>query len=73
MVAGQSRRIMLVHAHPDDEVLTTGGVIAKATEAGDSVTLITCTLGEEGEILLPEIEHLAADREDRLAEHRQKE
>ena len=73
MVAGQARRIMLVHAHPDDEVLTTGGTIAKATEAGDLVTLITCTLGEEGEILLPEIEHLAADREDGLAEHRQQE
>jgi N-acetyl-1-D-myo-inositol-2-amino-2-deoxy-alpha-D-glucopyranoside deacetylase len=34
------------------------------------VTLVTCTLGEEGEILLPEVAHLAADQEDRLGEHR---
>lgn len=67
------RRLLLVHAHPDDEVLTTGGVIAKATAAGDHVTLVTCTLGEEGEILLPEIEHLAADQDDALGPHRQKE
>jgi N-acetyl-1-D-myo-inositol-2-amino-2-deoxy-alpha-D-glucopyranoside deacetylase len=64
------RRLLLVHAHPDDEVLTTGGLIAKHTSAGDSVTLVTCTLGEEGEILLPELAHLAAHRDDALGSHR---
>ena len=65
-----SRRLLVVHAHPDDEVLSTGGLIARHTAAGDQVTLVTCTLGEEGEILLPEISHLAADREDDLGAHR---
>jgi N-acetyl-1-D-myo-inositol-2-amino-2-deoxy-alpha-D-glucopyranoside deacetylase len=64
------RRLLLVHAHPDDEVLTTGGTMAKHAAAGDQVVLVTCTLGEEGEILLPAIAHLAADQEDRLGEHR---
>ena len=73
MTGRAQRRILLVHAHPDDEVLTTGGVIAKATAAGDGVTLVTCTSGEEGEILLPEIEHLAADQEDALGPYRQQE
>ena len=65
-----SRRLLVVHAHPDDEVLTTGGLISAHTAAGDQVTLVTCTLGEEGEILLPDIAHLAADREDDLGAHR---
>lgn len=64
------RRLLVVHAHPDDEVLSTGGLLAKHASAGDQVTLVTCTLGEEGEILLPEIEHLAAAREDDLGSHR---
>lgn len=64
------RRLLVVHAHPDDECLSTGGVLATHTAAGDQVTLVTCTLGEEGEILLPHISHLAADQEDHLASHR---
>ncbi len=64
------RRLLVVHAHPDDEVLTTGGLLAAHAAAGDQVTLVTCTLGEEGEILLPEIAHLAADQQDDLASHR---
>ncbi|MGH3366949.1 MAG: N-acetyl-1-D-myo-inositol-2-amino-2-deoxy-alpha-D-glucopyranoside deacetylase, partial [Nocardioidaceae bacterium] len=39
-------------------------------QEGASVTVVTCTLGEEGEVLVPELEHLAADRQDRLGEHR---
>ena len=64
------RRLLVVHAHPDDVLLSTGGLLAKHTAAGDQVTLVTCTLGEEGEILLPHIEHLAAHREDDLGSHR---
>jgi len=59
-----------VHAHPDDESITTGATIAKYAAEGAHVTLVTCTLGEEGEIIPPELAHLAADREDRLGEHR---
>ncbi|NUR61242.1 MAG: N-acetyl-1-D-myo-inositol-2-amino-2-deoxy-alpha-D-glucopyranoside deacetylase [Catenulispora sp.] len=65
-----SRRLLLVHAHPDDEVIGTGAVMAGYAADGAHVTLVTCTAGEEGEILVPELAHLAADREDRLAEVR---
>jgi N-acetyl-1-D-myo-inositol-2-amino-2-deoxy-alpha-D-glucopyranoside deacetylase len=65
------RRILIVHAHPDDETIGTGAVMARYVEAGVGVTLVTCTLGEEGEVLVPGLEHLASDREDRLGEHRQ--
>jgi len=65
------RRLLLVHAHPDDECIATGGIMAKYAAEGAQVTLVTCTLGEEGEILLPDLEHLASDKEDALGEHRQ--
>lgn len=64
------RRILLVHAHPDDESLNNGVTMAKYVAEGAHVTLVTCTLGEMGEILVPELEHLAADRDDGLGEHR---
>lgn len=64
------RRILLVHAHPDDEVIGTGATMAKYAAEGAHVTLVTCTAGEEGEVLVPELEHLAADRDDALGPHR---
>jgi N-acetyl-1-D-myo-inositol-2-amino-2-deoxy-alpha-D-glucopyranoside deacetylase len=64
------RRILLVHAHPDDESINNGATMAKYVADGAAVTLVTCTAGEEGEILVPELEHLAADRDDALGEHR---
>lgn len=64
------RRLLLVHAHPDDESIGTGAVMAKYADEGAGVTLVTCTLGEEGEILISGLAHLAADQEDRLGEHR---
>lgn len=67
----QQRRLMLVHAHPDDETISTGVTMAKYVAEGANVTLVTCTLGEEGEVLLDEFAHLAADKEDRLGDHRQ--
>ena len=60
------RRMLLVHAHPDDESITNGATMAKYAAEGAHVTLVTCTLGEEGEVLVPELAHLAADREDAL-------
>jgi N-acetyl-1-D-myo-inositol-2-amino-2-deoxy-alpha-D-glucopyranoside deacetylase len=62
--------MLLVHAHPDDETIGTGATMAKYAAAGNGVTLVTCTLGEEGEILVPELAHLASDREGRLGDHR---
>jgi len=62
-----------VHAHPDDETIGTGATMARYAAEGAAVTLVTCTLGEEGEILLPEVSHLAADKDDALGEHRQEE
>ena len=46
-----ARRLLLVHAHPDDETLTTGGTIARYVAEGAEVTVLTCTLGEEGEVI----------------------
>jgi N-acetyl-1-D-myo-inositol-2-amino-2-deoxy-alpha-D-glucopyranoside deacetylase len=64
------RRLLLVHAHPDDETIGTGATMAKYAAAGAHVTLVTCTLGEEGEILVPALEHLASNRDGGLGEHR---
>src|SRR5882724_8146471 len=57
-------RMLLVHAHPDDEVISTGGTMARYAGEHALVTLITCTLGEEGEIVVPELRHLASDQDD---------
>jgi N-acetyl-1-D-myo-inositol-2-amino-2-deoxy-alpha-D-glucopyranoside deacetylase len=64
------RRMLLVHAHPDDETIGNGVTMAKYAAEGAHVTLVTCTLGEEGEVLVPELAHLAADQDDRLGPHR---
>src|SRR5437868_2530507 len=42
--------LLLVHAHPDDESISTGGVMMKAKAHGHRVVLITATRGEVGEI-----------------------
>lgn len=64
------QRLLLVHAHPDDESISNGATMAKYVAEGRGVTLVTCTAGEMGEILVPDLEHLAADREGGLGEHR---
>ena len=63
------RRLLLVHAHPDDESIGTGATIARYAAEGTQVTLVTCTRGELGEVIPPELAYLAADG-DRLGEHR---
>jgi N-acetyl-1-D-myo-inositol-2-amino-2-deoxy-alpha-D-glucopyranoside deacetylase len=65
-----ARRLLLVHAHPDDETINNGATMAKYAAEGALVTLVTCTLGEEGEVIPPELAHLASDRDDTLGEHR---
>jgi N-acetyl-1-D-myo-inositol-2-amino-2-deoxy-alpha-D-glucopyranoside deacetylase len=42
-----------VHAHPDDETINNGATMAMYAAQGTQVTLVTCTLGEEGEVLVP--------------------
>ena len=64
------QRLLLVHAHPDDESIQNGATMAMYAARGAKVTLVTCTLGEEGEVLVPELAHLASHEQDRLGEHR---
>lgn len=66
----QGYRLLLVHAHPDDETINNGSTMALYAALGAQVTLITCTRGEEGEVLVPELAHLAAHATDGLGEHR---
>jgi N-acetyl-1-D-myo-inositol-2-amino-2-deoxy-alpha-D-glucopyranoside deacetylase len=66
----QQGRLMFVHAHPDDEVIGTGITMARYARDGHQVTLVTCTLGEEGEVLVPDLAHLAAENDDALGPHR---
>ena len=66
MSAPERARLLLVHAHPDDESITTGGTIARYTAAGAEVTVLTCTLGEEGEVIGERWAHLVAGEADQL-------
>ena len=66
----QGFRVLLVHAHPDDETINNGATMAMYAALGASVTLVTCTRGEEGEVLIPELLHLAANATDSLGQHR---
>ena len=70
MIPKANRRLMLVHAHPDDETIGNGVTMARHVAEGGQVTLVTCTLGEEGEVLIPELVHLDAEHEDDLAPQR---
>ena len=66
----QGFRVLLVHAHPDDETINNGATMAMYAALGASVTLVTCTRGEEGEVLIPELSYLAANATDSLGQHR---
>jgi N-acetyl-1-D-myo-inositol-2-amino-2-deoxy-alpha-D-glucopyranoside deacetylase len=68
--AEPARRLMLVHAHPDDETVMDGVTMAKYVAEGAGVCLVTCTLGEEGEVLVEDLAHLGADHGDDLGSHR---
>jgi N-acetyl-1-D-myo-inositol-2-amino-2-deoxy-alpha-D-glucopyranoside deacetylase len=68
MISG--RRLLLVHAHPDDESIGTGATMARYAAEGAQVTLVTCTLGELGEIIPPSLAHLADGGGARLGEYR---
>ena len=60
-----------MHSHPDDESITTGGTIARYASYPDTeVTLVTCTLGEEGEVMRPELAGLTVGEADQLGGYR---
>ncbi len=63
-------RLLLVHAHPDDECIGTGATMARYVDEGVGVTLVTCTAGEMGEVLVPDLAHLAYEKEGGLGERR---
>ncbi|CQR62073.1 N-acetyl-1-D-myo-inositol-2-amino-2-deoxy-alpha-D-glucopyranoside deacetylase [Streptomyces leeuwenhoekii] len=65
-----ARRLLLVHAHPDDESINNGATMAKYAAEGAQVTLVTCTLGERGEVIPPGLRHLAGAA---LGQHRMRE
>ncbi|MET9835300.1 N-acetyl-1-D-myo-inositol-2-amino-2-deoxy-alpha-D-glucopyranoside deacetylase [Streptomyces sp. NPDC006385] len=67
MTEHPARRLLLVHAHPDDESINNGATMAKYAAEGAQVTLVTCTLGEHGEVIPPELRHLTGTE---LGEHR---
>ncbi|WP_103504368.1 MULTISPECIES: N-acetyl-1-D-myo-inositol-2-amino-2-deoxy-alpha-D-glucopyranoside deacetylase [unclassified Streptomyces] len=62
--------VLLVHAHPDDESINNGVTMAACVELGVPVTLVTCTRGEEGEVIPASLAALAAEHEDRLGPYR---
>jgi N-acetyl-1-D-myo-inositol-2-amino-2-deoxy-alpha-D-glucopyranoside deacetylase len=64
-------RILLVHAHPDDETINNGATMALYADAGAHVTLVTCTRGEEGEVLVPSLSYLSSGEQDQLGAHRE--
>lgn len=55
-------RVLLVHAHPDDETITTGGTIAALVSEGAEVMVLTATRGEGGEVIPAELQQLEGDR-----------
>lgn len=65
-------RLLVVHAHPDDETLATGGLLATWAASGEPVTLVTCTRGERGEVIGDALAHLEGDGP-ALAAHREHE
>ncbi|QNP70401.1 N-acetyl-1-D-myo-inositol-2-amino-2-deoxy-alpha-D-glucopyranoside deacetylase [Streptomyces roseirectus] len=64
------RRLLLVHAHPDDESINNGATMARYAADGARVTLVTCTLGERGEVIPPGLAHLSGAA---LGAHRREE
>ncbi len=65
--------LLFVHAHPDDETLTAGLTMVHYVRGGHPVHVLTCTLGEEGEVIPPELMHLDAQHDDSLGPYRREE
>jgi LmbE family N-acetylglucosaminyl deacetylase len=72
----KTHTLMVVHAHPDDEASSTGGLLRFAAEQGHTTLVVTCTQGDLGEVKIPGVRlnprRAPADRQ-RLALIRQEE
>lgn len=68
-----ARTLLFVHAHPDDETLATGVTLAQRSLEGADVHVLTCTLGDEGEVIPPELAHHLPALDDTLGEYRRHE
>jgi N-acetyl-1-D-myo-inositol-2-amino-2-deoxy-alpha-D-glucopyranoside deacetylase len=66
----ETPRLLFVHAHPDDESITNGVTIAHYVARGAQVQVVTCTLGEEGEVIGDQWAQLAVDHADQLGGYR---
>ncbi|MEB3981263.1 N-acetyl-1-D-myo-inositol-2-amino-2-deoxy-alpha-D-glucopyranoside deacetylase [Mycobacterium sp. 663a-19] len=66
----ETPRLLFVHAHPDDESLSNGATIAHYAARGAQVSVVTCTLGEEGEVIGDRWARLAVDHADQLGGYR---
>ena len=66
----ETPRLLFVHAHPDDESITNGVTIAHYVASGAQVHVVTCTLGEEGEVIGDQWAQLAVDHADQLGGYR---
>lgn len=66
----ETPRLLFVHAHPDDESLSNGATIAHYTARGAHVCVVTCTLGEEGEVIGNRWAQLGVDHADQLGGYR---
>ena len=62
--------LLFVHAHPDDETISTGATLARYAAAGADVALVTCTRGEDGEVIPASLAYLEDDRDGLLGPHR---
>ena len=58
-----TERVLFVHAHPDDESISTGATIATLIEGGAQVTVLTCTRGELGDVIPADLKHLLGSPE----------
>ncbi len=70
VMSSDTPRLLFVHAHPDDESLSTGATIAHYASRGAEVRVVTCTLGEEGEVIGDRYALLACDHADQLGGYR---
>jgi N-acetyl-1-D-myo-inositol-2-amino-2-deoxy-alpha-D-glucopyranoside deacetylase len=66
----ETPRLLFVHAHPDDESITNGATIAHYVARRAQVHVVTCTLGEEGEVIGDQWAQLAVDHADQLGGYR---
>jgi N-acetyl-1-D-myo-inositol-2-amino-2-deoxy-alpha-D-glucopyranoside deacetylase len=64
--------VLFVHAHPDDESISTGATIATLVDRGAEVVVLTCTRGERGEVIPADLQHLQGSPEE-LGSYRESE